>query len=191
MRFTPTIIPQLYVVDLERRSDERGYFARAWCQQELAENGLVGNCVQANVSYNVRRGTLRGMHFQLPPFCEDKFVRVIRGAVQDVVLDLRHGSPSFGRWFSIELNADEQRAVFIPQGCAHGYLTLTDDAEVFYLVSAPYQQHLSRGVHWNANALSGAWPLAPEVVSTQDEQWPKQLTPMLGNWSFAATRRAG
>jgi dTDP-4-dehydrorhamnose 3,5-epimerase len=182
MRFTPTTIPQLYVIDLDRRVDERGYFARAWCQHELAEHGLVGKCVQANVSYNVSRATLRGMHFQLPPFCEDKFVRVLRGAVHDVVLDLRFGSPSYGRWFSIELTADEQRSLFIPQGCAHGYLTLTDDTEVFYLVSAPYQPQASQGIHWNSNALQGAWPFAPEILSSHDEQWPKQLTPIYGNW---------
>ena len=191
MRFTPTPIPQLYLVDMERRRDERGFFARAWCQQELATQGLIASCVQANLSYNVRRATLRGMHFQLPPYGEDKFIRVVRGAVHDVVLDLRHDSPAFGRWFSVELNADERRSLFVPQGCAHGYLTLTDDAEVFYLVSAPYQQDASRGIHWEADALRGAWPFAPEVVSPQDTLWPKQLTPIYDNWRWGPAKRAG
>jgi dTDP-4-dehydrorhamnose 3,5-epimerase len=143
------------------------------------------------LSYNVRRGTLRGMHFQLPPYCEDKCIRVLRGAVQDVVLDLRSSSPSYGRWFSIELSAENRRSLFVPQGCAHGYMSLTDDAEVFYLVSAPYQQHASRGIHWNSPVLQGAWPSPPEVISPQDEQWPQQLIPVHADWQFSVSKRAG
>lgn len=191
MRFTPTPIPRLFVVDLESRVDERGFFARAWCQHELSSQGLSGNCVQANLSYNTRRGTLRGMHFQLPPHCEDKFVRVVCGAVHDVVVDLRPDSPTFERWFATELNATQRRALFIPQGCAHGYLTLTDDAEVFYLVSAPYDREAVRGIRWNAEILNGAWPFVPAVISEQDSQWPDQPAQISGVWISAPTKLAG
>src|SRR6187431_123204 len=124
MRFIQTSIPELYLVDLEPHADSRGFFARAWCQEELANRGLLGTCCQANISHNSLRGTLRGMHFQLPPHTEAKLLRVIRGSIHDVVLDLRQNSPTYGRWFAAELTADSRRAIYIPKGCAHGYLTL-------------------------------------------------------------------
>lgn len=175
MRFSQTPIPQLFVVELEPHVDERGFFARAWCGSELAALGLTGGCVQANLTYNSQRSTLRGMHYQLPPYADAKLVRVIRGAVHDVVLDLRRDSPSFGKWFAGELSADNRRAFFIPEGCAHGYLTLTDDAELFYLHSAAYQAGSGSGVHWNSQALQGAWPFIPLVVSNQDQHLSREL----------------
>lgn len=178
MRFTPTLIPQLYVLDLESRVDERGFFARVWCQQELAELGLSGQCVQASIAYNTRRGTLRGMHYQQPPHLEDKYIRVTRGSIWDVVLDLRQDSPAYGRWFATELSADDRRAVFVPRGCAHGYLTLADDTEVLYMMSSAYQREGARGIRWSAEALRGAWPFSPVVVSVQDSQWPEYLVPL-------------
>lgn len=175
MHFTPTPIADLYVVDLERRQDERGFFARAWCEVELAEHGFANQCRQAHLSFNSRRGTLRGMHFQLPPHAEAKSVRVVRGAVHDVVLDLRADSATYGQWFACELSAENRRALFIPEGCAHGYITLTDDAELFYLVSALYEPGASRGVHWDCQALRGAWPFTPTLVAEKDQQLPRDL----------------
>lgn len=175
MRFTPTPLAGVFVVDLEPRVDARGFFARVWCSQESAAHGLSDVTQQANLSWNHRRGTLRGMHFQWPPHAESKLVRTIRGAIQDVALDLRAGSPTFGQWFACELTAENRRGLVIPEGCAHGYLTLTDDCEVFYLVSASYQESASGGVRWDCPALQGAWPFLPEVVSEKDQQLPHEL----------------
>lgn len=175
MRFIPTSVDQLFLIELDLRLDSRGFFARAWCSQELRELGINGECAQANLSYNTHHGTLRGMHFQLAPHAEAKLVRVVRGAVHDVGLDLRPQSPTYGKWFATELSAENRRAVFIPEGCAHGYLTLTPDAEVLYLVSTPYHPASARGILWNAAMLQGAWPFEPRVISDQDRQWPATL----------------
>ena len=175
MQFCPTGIPRLFTVELEPVVDERGFFARAWCRNELLAHGLTSECQQANLTYNVHQGTLRGMHYQRSPHGDAKLLRVIRGAIHDVVLDLRRQSETFGRWFACELSAENRRAIFIPEGCAHGYLTLTEHTELFYLHSAIYQPHAAAGIHWNCSLLHDAWPFAPTVVSERDQQWPSEL----------------
>jgi dTDP-4-dehydrorhamnose 3,5-epimerase len=172
MRFRATIIPQLFVLEIEPQADLRGFFARAWCSEELAAHGLTSRCLQANLTGNSQRGTLRGMHVQLPPHGDSKCVRVIRGSIHDVVLDLREDSPTFQQWFACELSAENRRSLLIPEGCAHGYLTLTDDTELFYLHSARYDPTSSSGIHWNSGMLAGAWPFAPRVVSERDQGLP-------------------
>src|SRR6478609_1463153 len=138
MRFIPTPLAGTFVVELEPRNDERGFFARTWCRKEAKAHGITADFVQSNLSHNPHKGTLRGMHFQRPPHQEDKLVRCIAGAVFDAVIDLRPGSPTFGRWFGIELTAANRRALYIPAGLAHGYLTLTEGSDLQYQVSAYY-----------------------------------------------------
>jgi dTDP-4-dehydrorhamnose 3,5-epimerase len=175
MHFTTTSLPQVTLIDLNRQVDDRGFFARAWCGRELTECGLDGRCAQASLSFNRRRGTLRGMHYQAAPHAEAKCVRVIRGAVHDVVLDLRDDSPTRGQWFACELTAGNRRALFVPAGCAHGFLTLTDDAELLYLISVPFVADAARGVHWDTPQLNGAWPFTPSIVSVRDQRLPREL----------------
>lgn len=191
MRFIPTPIPHLLLVELEPRFDSRGSFARAWCRDALREQGIDTECAQVSLSYNARRGTLRGMHYQLPPHSEDKFVRVLRGSIHDVVLDLREGSPTCGQWFGAELSASNGRAMFIPQGCAHGYITLTDDSELLYLVSTPYAAEHSAGVRWTCELLRGAWPAVPAVLSDRDAELPEVAAAIPGTWLNLSSRKAG
>jgi dTDP-4-dehydrorhamnose 3,5-epimerase len=173
MLFTHTPIPSAYLVDLEKRSDERGFFGRAWCAREFAEHGIDVSFVQGNVAVSARRGTLRGMHYQQAPHEEAKLVRCTRGSVWDVLLDLREHSPTFGRSFGVELSAATHRMLYIPPGCAHGYQSLTDDAEVFYLVSNYYNPAAERGVRYDDPAFGIAWPLEVTVLSEKDMSWPK------------------
>lgn len=175
MRFRATSIPLLFLLDLEPHVDERGFLARAWCSQEFAARGLASQCVQANLTYNHCRGTLRGLHFQAEPYGDAKVVRVVRGSVHDVVLDLRRESPTRGQWFACELSAHNRRGLCVPAGCAHGYLTLTDDTELLYLHSAAYHAASAAGVHWESPVLQGAWPFSPVVVSERDRQWPYEM----------------
>ena len=172
MRFDATSLDGVRVVDLEPKGDARGFFARAFCADELAAAGLETAVAQANLSWNAARGTLRGLHYQLPPAAETKLVRCTRGAVWDAVVDLRPDSPTFRRWEGFEISAENRRAVYVPRGCAHGYLTLTDDAEVLYFVSAPYSPELERGVRWDDPAFAIDWPVAPTVVSDRDRSHP-------------------
>jgi dTDP-4-dehydrorhamnose 3,5-epimerase len=168
MLFQQTPIPGACLVELERRGDERGFFARAFCEAELTAQGLVGRFAQINDSLSSRRGTLRGMHYQLPPRAETKLVRCIRGALYDVVLDLRRGSPAFGRSWGTELTADNRRMLYVPRGCAHGFITLADDTEALYLVDEPYAPELERGIRWNDPRFAIRWPIPPEVISDKD-----------------------
>ncbi len=172
MIFSETPIPGAYMIDLERRGDERGFFARAFCRNEFAEHGLETEFVQINNSLSRERGTLRGMHYQLAPAAEVKVVRCVRGALYDVILDLRPDSPSFGRWFAAELSAENRRMMYVPRGFAHGFLTLTEDCEAFYLVSAFYAPELERGVRWNDPRFAIEWPAAPVVISDKDRNRP-------------------
>jgi dTDP-4-dehydrorhamnose 3,5-epimerase len=171
MVFTQGGIPQVYVIDLEKREDARGYFARAWCEKEFAARGLP-NFVQTNMSLCRRRGTVRGFHYQAAPHGEAKYIRCIRGAVFDVVADIRPGSPTFGRWFGIELTADNRRAVFVPEGLAHAYQSLTDGAEVIYSASCYYTPGAERGLRWDDPALRVKWPIREAIVSEKDAAWP-------------------
>jgi dTDP-4-dehydrorhamnose 3,5-epimerase len=168
MRFTPTPLTGAYLIDIEPRGDERGFFARAFCRNEFAEQGLQTEFVQVNNSLSAQRGTLRGMHYQLEPAAEVKVVRCIAGALWDAIIDLREGSPTFGRWFGAELSADNRRMMYAPRGFAHGFITLSDNAEVFYLVSAFYAPERERGIRWSDPRFGIAWPIAPTVLSDKD-----------------------
>jgi dTDP-4-dehydrorhamnose 3,5-epimerase len=173
MLFTETELPGAYVIDLERREDERGFFARAWCADEFAEHGLSTRLVQANLSFNVRKGTVRGMHFQVEPHAEDKLVRCTRGAIYDVIIDLRPDSSTFKRWLGVELDAVSRRALYVPQGFAHGYQTLVPETETFYQVSEYYTPEAEGGVRWNDPAFGIEWPdPANAFLSEKDRNWP-------------------
>lgn len=152
--------------------DERGSFARSFCARELAEAGLDLHVAQANLSHNVAKGTLRGMHYQAEPIPDPKLVSCLRGAVFDVAVDLRPGSPTFCRWFGAELTADNGKALFVPAGCAHGFLTLADDSLVHYQMGAFYEPDLARGVRWDDPAFGIAWPFEPSVMAPRDATYP-------------------
>jgi dTDP-4-dehydrorhamnose 3,5-epimerase len=174
MRFVELSLPGTIVVEPELRQDERGFFARTWCREAFAARGLATSWAQCSTSYNRRRGTLRGLHYQAEPCPETKLVRCTAGAVFDVVVDLRPESPAFGRWAAVELSADNRRQLYIPAGLAHGFQTLTDDAEVFYQISAAYRPDLQRGVRWDDPALAIAWPeCAERIVSPRDRAFPR------------------
>ncbi|MBB3162636.1 dTDP-4-dehydrorhamnose 3,5-epimerase [Rhizobium laguerreae] len=168
MKFVPTAVSGAFVVEVEARSDERGLFARTFDAKSFADHGLVPSYPQCNVSQNHKRGTLRGMHFQAEPRPEIKLVRATRGTVFDVALDLRRDSPSYLKWASVELDAISHNAFYIPAGCAHGFLTLDDDCELFYQMSEAYVPELARGVRWDDPAFSIAWPFPPSVISERD-----------------------
>ena len=168
MIFTETPLRGAFVIELEPRSDERGFFARAFCQNELAEHGLVNGITQANTSYNFKQGTLRGMHYQVPPHAEVKMVRCIAGAIYDVIVDIRNESPTYLEWFAIELSAANRKTFYVPEGFAHGYQALTDDSEVLYLVTEFYTPNAERGVRWNDPAFNITWPIADPILSPKD-----------------------
>lgn len=172
MRFLPTDLPDVVIIDVEKREDHRGFFGRTWDPVEFRDHGLNPALAQINVGYSFRRGTLRGLHFQRAPHQEAKVVRCTKGAVFDVAVDLRPGSPTYHRWLGVELSMDAQRMLYVPEGFAHGYLTLTDDAEITYQTSEPYAPHAATGVRYDDPALSIDWPLPVEVVSDQDRSWP-------------------
>jgi dTDP-4-dehydrorhamnose 3,5-epimerase len=166
--FAPTSIDGALVIRPERIEDERGFFARTFCVRELAEHGIDPTVVQRSVSYNRRRGTLRGMHYQIAPHGENKLVSCMRGSVHDVIIDLRPGSVSYRRWFGVDLTADGFETLFIPKGCAHGFITLTDDALVHYELSEFYHPESARGVRYDDPAFGVEWPMAPVVINARD-----------------------
>ena len=170
MRFAPTPLSGAVVIELDKREDERGFFARVFCQREFADAGLETRFVQINNSLSKDKGTLRGMHYQLGEAVEVKLVRCVRGALWDVILDLRPGSATFGQSFGAELSAENRRMMYVPPGFAHGFLTLEEDTEVFYLVSAFYAPERERGVRWNEPRFAIGWPAAPQVISDKDAQ---------------------
>jgi dTDP-4-dehydrorhamnose 3,5-epimerase len=160
-----------YVIRPELREDERGHFARIWCQDELAAKGLVDRVVQINTGFSPKAGTLRGMHYQVAPHAEVKIARCTRGAVFDVVLDLRRASPTYRRWAGLALSPDNGAMLYVPQGCAHGYLTLEDDSELVYLTSHAYAAASARGVRHDDAAFAIDWPAAVKVISKADAGW--------------------
>lgn len=172
MRFTPTELKDAHVIDIEQRADERGFFARTWCQDEFAQHGLVATIAQANMSFNHKRGTLRGMHFQRAPHAEVKIIRCTRGAIYDVIIDLRPDSPSYKRWIGVELTARNYRMLYVPEGFGHGFQTLEDETEVAYNVSQFYTPGAEGGVRYNDPAFGIAWPLPVSVISEKDAAWP-------------------
>jgi dTDP-4-dehydrorhamnose 3,5-epimerase len=172
MHFVETGLAGAYLIELDRHEDERGFFARSFCEREFAQHGLAPRFVQCNVSFNRRRGTIRGLHWQAAPHEEAKVVRCTRGALFDVIVDLRAGSPTLHRWAGFELSAQNHRQVYVPPGFAHGFQTLEPDTEVFYLMSAAFEPSCARGMRWNDPASSIAWPLADPVLSDKDAGWP-------------------
>lgn len=172
MKFLPTPLNGAYTIELEKRGDDRGFFARFFCEKEFAQAGLETHFVQINNSLSGKKGTLRGMHYQLPPAAEVKVVRCLRGALYDVIVDLRAGSPSFGKWFGAELSAENRTMMYVPRGFAHGFVTLTDDVEALYLVSAFYAPEAERGARWNDPAIGIEWPVEPAELSDKDRKWP-------------------
>lgn len=172
MKFAETPVRGVWIIDLELRQDERGFFARSFCRREFAERGIDFDIVQCNVSHSGRRGTLRGMHWQRRPHEEAKIVRVVRGAVWDVALDLRADSPTYKRHVGVELTAESRRMIHVPQGCAHGFLTLADDTEVEYLMSEYFVADAARGLRWDDPAFGLAWPEAVRVISARDRSYP-------------------
>lgn len=168
-----TLIRGLFVIEPERHVDERGFFARTWCADTLAAYGIDTHIAQCGTSFNHQRGTLRGLHYQAAPHGEQKLVRCTRGSIYDVVVDLRADSPTLHQWFGLELTADNQHMLCVPVGCAHGFLTLEDQSEVFYQMSHAYHPESARGVRWDDPALAIRWPqIEIAVISRQDRQWP-------------------
>src|SRR5215212_6535365 len=172
MIFTETEIPGAFIVELERREDERGFFARGWCQTEFSQHGLAETVRQVNISYNRHKHTLRGFHYQVAPSQEDKLLRCTRGAVHDVMIDLRRNSPTYKCHLTVELSAANYKMLQVPKGCANAFLTLQDETEVTYLVSEFYAPATERGVRWDDPAFDIAWPFAPAVISDKDRSWP-------------------
>jgi dTDP-4-dehydrorhamnose 3,5-epimerase len=172
MKFSATPVAGAYLVEIEARLDARGFFARTVCEEQFAEHGLNARFVQQSVSRSNGRGILRGMHFQAAPHAEEKLVRVTAGAVWDAIVDLRPDSPSYLRWFGIELSADSRAALYIPKGVAHGFQVLSESAEVMYQMTAPYAPQAERGVLWSDAAFGIAWPIADPIVSERDRSHP-------------------
>ena len=172
MTFRPTAVEGAWIVKPERHADARGFFARTWCAGEFAHHGLEHRFVQASVSYNPRRGTLRGLHYQAAPHAEAKLVRCTRGAIHDVAVDLRPESPTFRRHTAVVLDADNRLALYIPEGCAHGFQTLVDDTEVLYQMSAFYAPEAARGVRWDDPAFAIPWPAAERIIADRDQRYP-------------------
>ena len=172
MRFTPAPLDGAWIIDLERREDPRGWFARTFCRREFEAHGLEPVIAQANISWNPRKGTLRGMHYQVPPAAETKLVRCTRGALWDVIVDLRPDSPTFLRHFGVELTAENGRQLYVPELFAHGFLTLADDTEVAYQVGEFYSPGAERGIRHDDPALGIEWPVPVEVISEKDAAWP-------------------
>ena len=171
MLFAETKLKGAFIIDVDLREDERGFFARSWCKNEFIEHGLNPHLVQCNISFNKKRGTLRGMHFQITPFEEVKLVRCTLGAIYDVIIDLRPDSPTYCQWLSVELTQENHRAVFIPAGFAHGFQTLQDNSEVFYQMSEFYHPECSRGVRWNDIAFGVDWPIDKPIISDRDKEY--------------------
>lgn len=171
MKFTKTSLNDAVLIELEKRGDERGYFARTMCTQEFGAAGLETVFVQANHSHNLRAGTLRGMHYQKAPHGEVKVVRCVRGAIHDVIVDLRENSPSYRRWEGFDLDAESGRMLYVPAGFAHGFQTLTDDTDVVYQVSHPYTPGAEAGLRWDDPAFGIKWPLPVSTISEKDAAW--------------------
>ena len=173
MIFTPTDLDGACIIDIEVREDERGYFARVWCSREFEVQGLKTDLVQCNVAYNHTRGILRGMHYQQPPHAEVKLVRCTNGAVYDVIVDMRTDSPSYLKWTGVELTEENHRMLYVPEGFAHGYITLQDRSELFYQVSEFYTPGAEGGVRWDEPAIGIQWPdVGALTISAKDRAWP-------------------
>lgn len=165
-----------FVIEIEKLSDERGFFARSWCQKELKDHGLASKVVQANVSYNRKKGTLRGMHYQVAPYQECKLIRCTRGAIYDVIIDLRADSLTYKQWIGVELTADNYTMIFVPEDFAHGFQTLSDETEITYQVSQFYTPGSEKGIRFDDPAFGIQWPLEVTMISDKDRTWPDFMT---------------
>jgi dTDP-4-dehydrorhamnose 3,5-epimerase len=172
LKFEATPLPGAFVVTPERLHDERGWFARTWCRRDFEAHGLAPAVAQCNVSVSTRRGTLRGMHYQRPPHAETKLIRCTAGAIHDVIIDLRPASATFRRHFAIRLDPSDDRMLYVPEGFAHGFLTLEDETAVFYQMSQFYEPSAAAGVRWNDPAFSIPWPFQPVVMAERDRTYP-------------------
>jgi dTDP-4-dehydrorhamnose 3,5-epimerase len=175
MIFTETKLPGVFIIEIEKREDERGFFARAWCKKEFEAHGLNLDWVQANLAFSKRRGTLRGLHYQIAPYEEAKLMRCIRGAIYDVIIDLRPESPTYKRWLGVELTADNHKMLYVPEGFAHGYQTLMDNTETFYQASQFYSPESERGLRYDDPAFAIEWPIDVQVISDKDKSWSDYL----------------
>lgn len=172
MMFSETPLPGAYIVDIEPARDSRGLFARVFCRDEMALRGLAADLAQCSTSFNEKAGTLRGMHFQAEPHAEEKLVRCTAGAIFDAIVDIRPGSRTFRRWFGLELSAENRRALYVPKGFAHGFLTLAEASEVLYMISVPYAPGSARGFRWDDPAIGIEWPRSPQVIAERDAAYP-------------------
>ena len=172
MKFLETELKGAYVIELDRREDERGFFARTFCKNIFDEQGLPGEVVQTNISYNARRGTLRGMHYQAAPFAEAKLVQCVQGSLYDVIIDLRSDSETYCQWIGVELSAAKGRMLYVPEGFAHGFQTLEDNTAVYYHMFQYFAPYLARGVRWDDPAFGIKWPLEDPIISEKDRQLP-------------------
>lgn len=172
MIFTETKIKGAFIVDVKRLEDDRGFFGRSYCQKEFETFGLNTNVVQSNISFNKSKGTLRGLHMQVFPFEESKLVRCTRGAIFDVLVDLRQNSETFKQWIGVELTADSYQMLYVPEGCAHGYMTLEDNTDVMYQVTQFYSPGAERGFRWDDPSFNIQWPMEPLIISEKDRALP-------------------
>lgn len=172
MIFVETGVADVVVIDIEAATDERGFFAKTFTRDAFQARGLEATILECSIAFNKTRLTLRGLHYQAPPFEEVKVVRCTRGRVYDVVVDLREDSPTYRGWTGVELTAENRRALYVPKGCAHGYLTLTDDTELTYAISERHEPDAARGVRWDEPSIAIAWPAAPRVISARDASYP-------------------
>ena len=172
MIFTPTKLPGSFIIEPEKLEDDRGFFARSWCEREFAAHGLNARLVQCDISFSKRRGTLRGMHYQLSPFEEAKLVRCTSGSIYDAIIDLRPGSSTFKKHIGLVLTAENHKILYVPEGFAHGFLTMEDNTEVFYQMSEFHSPEHARGVRWNDPAFGISWPLVPTTMSDRDRNCP-------------------
>lgn len=172
MYFKETELPGAFIIELDKITDNRGFFARTWCREEFEKHGLNPNLAQCNLSFNEKRGTLRGMHFQTPPYQEAKLVSCIKGSIYDVIIDLRPEFPTYKNHFSIKLTADNRNCLYIPEGFAHGFMTLEDSTEVFYQISEFFKPDYAHGCRWNDSAFNINWPLSNPIMSERDKNCP-------------------
>ena len=191
MIFTQTKLKDAYIVDIEKRQDDRGFFARTWCQKEFQEHGLTAEFVQCNISVNNKRGTVRGMHYQVAPYGEVKIIRCTRGAIYDLILDLRPESPTFTQWLAVNLTAENHRMLYVPSGFAHGFQALEDNTEISYQVSEFYNPKAEQGVRYNDPAFGFKWPIEVRAISEKDSNWPDYRLPQENRMRAARTSLNG
>jgi dTDP-4-dehydrorhamnose 3,5-epimerase len=172
MKFTEAKLKGAFIIEIEKLSDDRGFFARSWCQKEFEDHGLISRLVQTNVSSNRKKGTLRGMHYQMAPYQECKLIRCTRGAIYDMIIDLRPDSATYKQWTGVELTADNYSMLYVPEDFAHGFLTLTDNTEITYQVSQFYTPGSEKGIRFDDPAFNIQWPLEVTIISDKDRTWP-------------------